>query len=354
MESVYTFFSVSIKNHHKFADVQAELGLKHSELVQLSETRWSCQIRSVIAMIANLSAVIQCLSDVNSPTAVGLHAKLCKLSTVYLLFTFESLLSTTAGFHKVLQQEDLNLAKAIDFKDAVCTTLQGMRTTDKGQELYDKAVELCTANNIDIATQPAPKRKQRRMDDFVVESTVGFREETNTSDKLKRTLLYPCLDRMLTELNQRFSTVDKGLIIGIQACNPLSDNFLSVKDLTVLAEYYGVSLKPEEALGATNYVSTKQKTETISTTQDVYHLLDPQMFPSLKVVLQVALTIPVSSCSCERSFSMLRRLQTWLRCIMTQSRLRDLAVMTIEKDVLNSLAENTIIDGFLKKSSRRQ
>ncbi|GAA6091999.1 zinc finger MYM-type protein 1-like [Tachysurus ichikawai] len=45
----------------------------------------------------------------------------------------------------------------------------------------------------------------------------------------------------------------------------------------------------------------------------LYNLLDSEMFPSLKSVIQVALTVPVSSCSCERSFSALRRLRNWLR-----------------------------------------
>lgn len=43
-------------------------------------------------------------------------------------------------------------------------------------------------------------------------------------------------------------------------------------------------------------------------------------FPSLKVTTQVALTVPVSSCSCERSFSALRRLHSWLRQTMGQKR----------------------------------
>jgi hypothetical protein len=35
----------------------------------------------------------------------------------------------------------------------------------------------------------------------------------------------------------------------------------------------------------------------------LHDLLDDDVFPSLKEIIQVALTIPVSSCSCERSFS---------------------------------------------------
>ena len=161
---------------------------------------------------------------------------------------------------------------------------------------------------------------------------------------------------MLGELNQRFSTVDKDLMVGIQACNPRSENFLNAQDMRAIAKHYDIPLKSEEVLVALNYVRTIQKVEKpeISTTSDVYHPLEKNMFPSLKSVLQVALTIPVSSCSCERSFSSLRRLQTWLRGTMSQSRLSELAIMTIEKETLFLLDDEDIIRKFLRKSNRRQ
>ena len=49
----------------------------------------------------------------------------------------------------------------------------------------------------------------------------------------------------------------------------------------------------------------------------VYNIFNLDMFPSLKATIHVALTVPGSSCSCERSFSALRRL---LRQTMGQKR----------------------------------
>uniref|UniRef100_A0A673AFJ9 C1q domain-containing protein n=1 Tax=Sphaeramia orbicularis TaxID=375764 RepID=A0A673AFJ9_9TELE len=66
----------------------------------------------------------------------------------------------------------------------------------------------------------------------------------------------------------------------------------------------------------------------------VYNLLDSELFPSLTAVLQVALTVAVSSCSSERSFSAMRWLHTWLRRTMGQSRLQHLNGMSVEKEML--------------------
>ncbi|XDV26648.1 hypothetical protein PO909_030302, partial [Leuciscus waleckii] len=120
LQSVYSFFSVSLVNHHKFRDVQNQLGLQPSELVQLSKTRWSSQLRSVNAILENLPAVLQCLSSINNSMAVGLHAKLSRFSTVYLLVMLKTFLSVTENLHKYLQCETVDLAKAFENKGAVC------------------------------------------------------------------------------------------------------------------------------------------------------------------------------------------------------------------------------------------
>ena len=85
----------------------------------------------------------------------------------------------------------------------------------------------------------------------------------------------------------------------------------------------------------------------------MHNLLDDDVFPSLKEIIQVSLTVPVSSCSCERSFSALGRLYSWLRKTMGQKRLASLAAMSIEGEVLGSLSHNSVIDQFATFKNRR-
>ncbi|XP_042079035.1 zinc finger MYM-type protein 1-like [Haplochromis burtoni] len=88
LECVYSFFSTSLVNHHKFMETQAKRGLTKTELVQLSNTRWACQLRSISAVLETLPAILECLSAIGSPIAVGLRAKLYKFSAVYALLMF--------------------------------------------------------------------------------------------------------------------------------------------------------------------------------------------------------------------------------------------------------------------------
>ena len=71
-------------------------------------------------------------------------------------------------------------------------------------------------------------------------------------------------------------------------------------------------------------------------------------------LVRIILTLPVSSCSAERSFSGLRRLKTYLRSRMTQERLNAIALMNTHKDILSCLDIDNLVDNFISKSSVRK
>ncbi|XP_073483759.1 zinc finger MYM-type protein 1-like [Aquarana catesbeiana] len=228
LENLYTFFSVSFTQHQKFIDVQAQLGLKETELVQLSETRWSSQIRSITALIRNFTAVVQCLKEEKSAIATGLLIKLRRLSMRYCLFAFELLLGTTEGFHKLLQKENLDLSTALEYKKDVCTSLRSLRTNAKSRDILQKAVSLFDTDTENPQTSRQIK-KPRMMEDFVHEARPTPRDHLSSEDDLRTKIFYPCLDRMLSELDHRFSSIKETLVKGIEACNPLSGACLYVR-----------------------------------------------------------------------------------------------------------------------------
>uniref|UniRef100_A0A671PCD6 HAT C-terminal dimerisation domain-containing protein n=1 Tax=Sinocyclocheilus anshuiensis TaxID=1608454 RepID=A0A671PCD6_9TELE len=56
-------------------------------------------------------------------------------------------------------------------------------------------------------------------------------------------------------------------------------------------------------------------------------------FPNIQCTLKIFLTLPVTTCVCERSFSAMRRLKTWLRSTMSTDRLTGLALMHVHQKV---------------------
>ena len=71
-------------------------------------------------------------------------------------------------------------------------------------------------------------------------------------------------------------------------------------------------------------------------------------FPNLHVLLQVALTLPVTSCESERSFSQLKLIKTSRRLTMSDSRLSGLALMKINHDRCNKLTSAEKMEELVK------
>ena len=78
---------------------------------------------------------------------------------------------------------------------------------------------------------------------------------------------------------------------------------------------------------------------------------DSHLFPNIFVLLQIACTLPVTSCQCERNASVLRRLHNFMRAAMTEDRLTSLALMHIHYDFRINI--NEIVDIFAELHPRR-
>jgi len=77
------------------------------------------------------------------------------------------------------------------------------------------------------------------------------------------------------------------------------------------------------------------------------------VFPNLRVSLQILLTIAVSIASCERSFSKLKIILSYLRASMGQDRLSDLALLSVERETLEKIDFDNVIDQFATIKSRK-
>ncbi len=75
-------------------------------------------------------------------------------------------------------------------------------------------------------------------------------------------------------------------------------------------------------------------------------------FLNLFTLLKLFATIPLSSCcSCERSASALKRLNSYLRCTQTEERLSSLALIHMNYET--SIDINEVCKSFLEKNPRR-
>ncbi|KAL4135076.1 hypothetical protein QTP88_006733 [Uroleucon formosanum] len=79
-----------------------------------------------------------------------------------------------------------------------------------------------------------------------------------------------------------------------------------------------------------------------------------KVYPNLYTLLSLSLTIPISSSTCERSFSAMRKIKNWLRTSMHQDRFSNASVIYIEKDISGSLKNEDILNIFAMSNHRLQ
>jgi hypothetical protein len=141
--------------------------------------------------------------------------------------------------------------------------------------------------------------------------------------------------------------------------SPCSPKFLNFTDVLPLLDVYGEtcginkSLLEAEMSVALNLLKNDLGDKLVaSNMQTVLSKLSPSpAFPNLLKCIQVAMTIPVTSASCERSFSAMKLIKTYLRNKTGDDRLSDMTVLFTHKN--RSLNREKLINTFAERLDRR-
>ena len=78
------------------------------------------------------------------------------------------------------------------------------------------------------------------------------------------------------------------------------------------------------------------------------------MFYEYCKLITLYLTAPVTTATAERSFSVLNRIKTYLRCTMSQQRLNHVIIPHIHKDKLDLLDLKSVCSDFISKNENRK
>ena len=165
---------------------------------------------------------------------------------------------------------------------------------------------------------------------------------------------------LISELSDRF-TKHKNNAFLLQAFLPTFCNNYSLDDLVNVFEMYGSILPGGQSATEAEFLLWKAKWTSMSLSSndndnmipsnafDAYESC-PNFYPNIKLLLKILITLPVTTASAERTFSMLRRLKSWMRSTMGESRLTGLALMASATDV--TISPDDVADKFLSMKRR--
>ena len=168
-------------------------------------------------------------------------------------------------------------------------------------------------------------------------------ESTTPFDYFKRSLAIPFLDHIMSSLESQFpeSAVIASTLLGIVPSICCSrgvtfDDAVSMYEQDFpSSELFAMELRRWK----NKYVAVPASLRPSSPAQSIKDC-DQELYPNIYVPLQIACTIPVSSCECEQlSVSALCRLDTYMRASMGKSCLLSLALLHIHYNMPIDLDE---------------
>ena len=164
------------------------------------------------------------------------------------------------------------------------------------------------------------------------------------SEYFRRIISIPVLDHLISELKSRFSNHQRVALLGLSIVPSLfvsleSDDHMS--RFKTLSDLYQDDLPSPECLESELHswkIKWRKELEDhgdSSLPTSLLHTLRrvSSMYPNISALVKILCTLPVTTCTAERSFSSLKRSKTAFRSTMTNTRLTGLSLLHIHRDI---------------------
>ncbi|XP_061961550.1 uncharacterized protein LOC133682280 [Populus nigra] len=315
-------YAQAIEIAHMVATGERETGRGANQIGNLHRsgtTRWSSHFDSICSLIDMYGATITVLESMvqeGSSNSIRGEAGGCLIvmksfEFIFILYLMHKIMGITDLLCRALQQKSLDILNAMDLVSTTKTLLQTLR--DARFDLLLVNVQfVCTKYEIDIPHMNASYKK-------ATGHSCQQRGSVTVYQHYHYDIFNSTIDFQLEELNSRFSDETVELLVLSSALEP-KDNFKSFK------------------------------------IDAIYKLAEkfyPEDFNEQEILIRLVLTLPVSTATTERVFSAMKHVKTVLRNKMEEEFLGDSMMIYIERELVEDIDSDSIIDEFYSTKHRR-
>lgn len=204
-----------------------------------------------------------------------------------------------------LQSPDLNFLTAVNLVNSFKHSLLSLRNTESEfQNIFKESVNMCEINDIQILDVKKTKVSSKIDNSRDTQNCMNSKEQ-----EMKICVYLPLLDKMINDIEVRFSQETLTLINSIDHLVELETNH---DDMAILCKTFDLKQNEMEAeirLIKQSDLNPKGKNcgewikwLTVHGREDLFS----NVFKNFKIFV----TIPITSCSCERTFSKLSFIKT--------------------------------------------
>lgn len=315
-------------------------------------TRWVERHDSILTfkeLYAHILSTLEVLEndrDVSTSSKAASFSSACKRSDFLASLEITAhCFSLTVRLSKELQSPLIDLSMAFTFINNVLDNLAETRrlTDEKFDEIFESILKLAEIAGEEIKIPRLCGRQKQNT------------ESMDPKTYFRSTIFEPFVDHLISELEYRFSGKMKD-IIPLEGLIPKFLSKYSVEEVLKSAGLYESDQKTCSELEFKAEIyhwhkKWKSNAEIPGTALEALEQCDAQFFPNARILLQIFATIPVTTATTERTFSVLRRMKTYLRSTQTNERLNGLALANIHKDV--EIKIDDIIKIFIALKPRR-
>ena len=273
-----------------------------------------------------------------------------KLFTLYLI---------TNNLSKTLEKEKMSAIGGKELPGLTVKTLKNMRN-DRDFKLFYEKIET-SASKIDEASTPMLPRKRKKPNYSILQYVKGNPKPTgeahhpeNAYDHFKQ-IFFEALDATVNAINDRFDQP------AFELFSQVEQLFLkSVKkkdathELKMVEKHFKDDYDEESLIAELQLLPTifEEECPPINL-EDVVKVIKSfapeksKLIQNVVTIIKIILANGATSATPERSFSMLRRIKTWLHSRMLQKRLNSLSIIMYDnKDLLDNLSLIDVANEF--------
>lgn len=324
-----------------------------STLTSTCETRWVENHKSLLKFKEIFKPILETLEELSDDLDVDTSSKASSFvratingEFVVSLCFIAKVFSYTLTLCKALQSPLCDLKSAIDHVQNIVDLFENMRTDIESVfcNIYKSAKTIIedVGEEIKIPRRTSSQRHRCNV-------------EANDPEKYFRVAIaIPLIDDFIQQLKDRFldhKEVFTSLysLLPSVCCDPTVS--LDIQNLKMYEEKVDLELLEAEFELWKLYWSKKDESDRPTCAIESLGECNEEFYPNIFILLNIFSTLPVTTCSAERTFSTLRRLKTYLRNSCGQDRLSGLALMSTHRN--RNISTDKVIDIFASKQDRK-
>jgi hypothetical protein len=282
----------------------------------------------------------------NESRAIALLRQFEKSSTLLALKMALTVFQPLEQLNKSMQSSTASVSGLLASVEIIKTDLNCLRRPDVFTTLLHSVETMAQELDLEPLTLPRKHRVPKRL------SGPAAEYQPETVEEHFRKEYFSLIDAALVQLEERFSKDKPGL-----------QKYMALEDMLILGEVHEKITEeyPEldrQSLEVELRMFRHQfQYRSVSEAQECMQKMAPDvqlLFSQVKELLILLLVCPASSASAERSFSQLRKLKTWLRSTMGQSRLNCLSVCHTHQEYLDEIDLVAVAKVFVARNDYRQ